>query len=298
MKVVVFYDADNDGYMAAAIVSMYLDGIYNGVTKDFFPLRPRGKVNEKKKNKMEEADRNYLLDLSIPEILYFNPDKLCWYDHHKSVEEKFGRVAIAGKQEIGKSTSRLVWEDMFSAPMPLVVDLTDRYDVFRDEYNSYFEKSVIPFQCIMERMRSIEVYKKIVQDDRPSRLIATGSYLWKTEKDQFYEAQFLRYFPNWGIGGTVVTKEIQFPGRFAYLYRLAEKKQIAKPLWWKPGLSFYINQNDKVDETGVPFFTYSVRRLKDTANCLDLIREFNFSGGGHEAAAGFRSEIDHFRTSE
>ncbi len=282
MKIAVIHDTDNDGYMAAAIIKN------RHPEADFFPARSYDQARLKELPRLAHGyDAVYMADLSAPRGIMDALEKeakkhFLWFDHHASAQEMFN--VYQGRQEIGKSACRLVFEWFYPGePLPDAVDLTDKYDLFLGQDSDMFRRWAIPFQCIMERCRSVSLYAKIlISDDQEIfHLTNLGAALWKEEQAAFKSAEKFQH--EWAREAGrpfvfVVTKEMKNPGRIAWLLR-----QAGHPA------DFYINQNEKEGK-----FTYSARSIQAGADCLELIKEYGLRGGGHPQAAGFSSETDLF----
>ncbi len=278
MRVAVIHDTDNDGYMAAAVIKNKYP------QSDFFPARSydQGRLRELP-GLVHGYDAVYMVDLSAPpdimESLKREAKKgFFWFDHHTSAQEMFG--AYLGHQEIGKSACRLVFKWFYPGEhLPDAVGLTDRYDLFVDQGQETFKRLVLPFQCIMERLRSVPLYHKTLTSNGQEilHLIKLGDTLWEEEREDFKKAEkWNREWPRQKPGRPytfVVTQGMKNPGRAAWLLRQAGYSA-----------DFYINQNEREDK-----FTYSIRSIQPEADCLELIKEYSLRGGGHPQAAGFSS---------
>lgn len=279
MKNAVIHDIDNDGIMAAAIVSLNIENI------DFFPMSPYSKKEELiPRLNIGKYDNIYMLDLSAsPEIMNALENEakniFYWFDHHKSAVQLFNKYK--GSQDFRKSTTKLVWEWFYTEKkfMPRAVEYTHRYDIFEGEETDSFLNEVIPFQCFMERVRSVNVYKKILTGVAPSTdlILSIGKTLWEDELNVFKNMNFKKLTI---IGkNALISQNVYNVGRVSYLLR---KKGVK--------CDFYINQMKKAEGT----YIYSIRSLSEGADCLDIIKNLNLNGGGHVAAAGFSSQASLF----
>jgi len=135
---VLYHKSDLDGWCCAKILKdRYSDaeciGVNYGDPLPFLPLG--GKV--------------FVVDFSFPTDMMnilCGDHELFWIDHHKtSIErahkEKF--LASGGQLlEVGKAGCELLWEYLYKeVPMPLVVKLIGRYDVW-----DHSDPRVLPFQ--------------------------------------------------------------------------------------------------------------------------------------------------------
>lgn len=169
--------------------------------------------------------------------------------------------------------------------MPPTVGLTARYDIFEGQDSPSFFHTVIPFQCYMERIRSVEVYKTLLSHEDIDSALRVGKALWKEEIEAFYKSEYKEmWWPRVPLKPRrgeyiLITRGMRNPGRIAYLLR-------------KEGSSvdFYINQVCKSES----LFTHSIRSVDPEANCLDFIARYDLKGGGHPAAAGFSTTEDLF----
>lgn len=287
MKIAVIHDTDNDGYMSAAIIqSRYGAGLC-----DFFPARSYDQERLRSLPGLVRGyDTVYMVDTSAPldimDALENQAGKdFLWFDHHASASDMFG--AYQGRQELGKSACRLVYEWLHPGEdLPDAVDYTDRYDLFEGQDRFDFRSTIIPFQCVMERIRSVRAYRQVLVSGSEDiwNLIEIGTRLWEDEQSAFdlVEKKFLWYSrPNWEASKNyhlVITKALRNPGRVAWMLRQNGSKD-----------DFYINQNLNDGK-----FTHSLRSLHPEADCLQFIKEIGVRGGGHPQAAGFSTEFDLF----
>lgn len=279
MKDAIIHDTDNDGIMAAAIIT-------DNVDADLYPVRTYDKARMREIASLVTGGQYrdiYMVDLSAPPDLM---DALAngarrdflWFDHHESVREMFG--AYQGVQDIEKSATKLVWEYFNGkSEMPWAVYMTSRYDLFEDQEKADFFLNVIPAQCFMERVRSVEVYRGILNMS-PQQLKTVwriGTKLWEDEIKSFKELDFLtsKFFGN----SLVLSRGLQNPGRIAYLLRREGSEA-----------DFYINQTVKPNG----LFAHSIRSVHPKADCLEFIKARGYNGGGHPAAAGFSTTTDLF----
>lgn len=284
MKDAIIHDTDNDGIMAAAIIS-------NNVPRaDLYPIRAYDKAGMKEiVNRVTGGEYRdiYMVDLSASPDLMDALDNgarrdFLWFDHHKSAEKMCGKYE--GIFDTTKAACRLVWEWFQDSPMPPTVGLTARYDIFEGQDSPSFSHTVIPFQCYMERVRSVEVYKTMLRHKDIDSALRVGEALWKEEIEAFYKSEYKEmWWPRVPIGSRgeyiLITREMRNPGRIAYLLRKEDSL-----------VDFYINQTQKSEG----LFTHSIRSVGPEANCLDFIARYDLKGGGHPAAAGFSTTEDLF----
>ena len=293
MRIAVIHDTDNDGFMAAAVIKNRYP------QADFFPARTYDLERLKDLPRLLHGyDDIYMVDLSAPvevmdAIANEAQGNFFWFDHHPSAADLFGKYA--GNQMIGKSACLLTFEWLYpNEGLPEAVDFTNRYDLFIQQDGLLFANIILPFQCIMERLRSVELYRLILisDEDEFERLVELGEALWVEEQRAFESAEKLSF--RWlrekstllkGLRDKprqpykfVLTRGMRNPGRVAWLLRQGGATE-----------DFYINQNEKNGK-----FTHSIRSLSQEADCLDFIKEFRLKGGGHHKAAGFSSEFNLF----
>lgn len=280
MKDAIIHDTDNDGIMAAAIIADNTDA-------DLYPVRTYDKARMGEVAAQVTGGRYrdiYMVDLSAPPSLMDalkNGTKrdFFWFDHHQSAQEMFG--VYLGAQDVKKSATKLIWEWFYRKdPMPLAVSMTNRYDLFKGQDKKDFFTDVIPIQCFLERIRSVNAYRSILNfsSEELGTFREVGRKLWEDEVEAFEKTEFATF----GFYGDnlVLSRGLRNPGRTAYLLRRRGSKKA----------DFYINQAIKPNG----LVTHSIRSLHSKADCLEFIKARGFNGGGHPAAAGFSTTTDLF----
>jgi uncharacterized protein len=120
--VVIYHRADFDGIFCREIAKKFLPEALL-VGWDY------GDPEEDVANGVNQEDRLYILDLSVPSLM--NHPNLVWIDHHKSAIEKYGKRV--GYQIDGVAACRLAWQWfslMAATPNPEEFALPDKQHFF------------------------------------------------------------------------------------------------------------------------------------------------------------------------
>lgn len=127
---------DPDGFCAAAIVKRFEKNVTTHSINYGYDVPWK---------KIKEANRVYMVDFGLQpfsdmvKILEMKGDNFIWIDHHKtSIDDRdlSGRT-FQGLQYVGKAGCELTWEYFSQEPMPELVKMIGRYDVWDLEYSEH-----------------------------------------------------------------------------------------------------------------------------------------------------------------
>lgn len=163
MRNLCLHHNDGDGICSAAIVNKFVDNC------DFYPINYGFKVPW---NKIKKADVIYMVDFGLQpfsdmcKLLDMKGKKLIWIDHHKTAidDEKKSGQKFEGIREIGKAGCELTWEYFSDAPMPRIVRMVGRYDVWDLNYSE--ETLPIHYGMLLKNMSPTDsTWGKLLNDD-------------------------------------------------------------------------------------------------------------------------------------
>jgi uncharacterized protein len=301
VSVLIYHHNDNDGYLSAAIIDMFLRQCETGEIE----YAVGDYEGNYRIDMMEKAETIYILDYSLPNAImdrYF--DKIVWIDHHESAMRSLGVVEsqhgkeFAGIREIGKSGALLTWEycahsrcaDYFfvkpesfeqywpGKKPPLVVELVNDRDVWAwkmgDDTAAFHEVS---------RMFMTNLYKwqaLLKSDDQTGLEINYGYKLLSYIRDvvDTYIDSFSFKMDFFGFKAIVINGSAVMSGELHK--RMREQNpdcKLAVVFTWTRNNQIKVSLYKNDDFTG-----------KREANMYHLAQ--HFGGGGHKGAAGFYIE--------
>lgn len=155
-KIFVYYHPDADGIMSAAIVKYALT--LQGFLGEFAFL-PFSYYSEPKIDRLSPdwVEGVYVVDASLPpakanHLREIFGGRFVWIDHHATAIERWqnsGFEQVAGIRSTQESATMLTWYYFFGeqAPIPLSVDYTNRYDMWRKDND--WDTITYPWQIVV-----------------------------------------------------------------------------------------------------------------------------------------------------
>jgi oligoribonuclease NrnB/cAMP/cGMP phosphodiesterase (DHH superfamily) len=228
--------------------------------------------------KIDESENVIMVDVSLPmrEMVRLSKSvkSFLWIDHHKSAIDDYNGLHESLKfpavLEIGKAACELMWEHCFSPEIPKTVQLLGAYDVWRNEDFAYWGAQVMPFQYGM---------RALVTD--------ASNFPQEAFTNMYNHQDVMKY----GIGILAYERQVNEQvcknsfeaGVGPYTAICVNTHTFNSALF----LSVY---NPDKHDLMIPFqyngqdWKFSVYTTKEI-DCSQIAKQF--SGGGHQKAAGF-----------
>jgi len=282
-KCCVYHSIDLDGWMSAAIVKHFFNGMED---VDFIGYNYGNPIPD-----LGAYNNVIMCDISFPEnemnlLIGDSPknDRFIWCDHHVSaisnpnIKENWAK----GFRSVNLSACELTWKYFFpNKEMPEIVRLLGRYDCFGHK-GTEEELKVLEFQygsrqCITNYEEAYtELLYSLQNYPVKSEVVIheSGKSIYKylcTEARQSYKNRFTVYFGDYAF--CCINKERFNPINFGIQYH----NDKADDIYFYDGVACFHYQNNKWN-----FSLYNDNGHVD----VSLIAK-GFGGGGHKGAAGF-----------
>lgn len=266
----IYYEADLDGVMSAAIVKKYFKG-----NIDLLPYNYGKEIPD-----VNKYDKVFVVDVSFRNRTRFLFDEwkdkgtdVIWIDHHKTAIDDMRDYEVKGKRRIGTAACELTWEYLFDdIKTPNAVELLSAYDVW--DHDRFEWSDVMAFQYGMRGYCGLDVdmAAKVMDGDHDFiyDMIRNGKAILEyiVEKNRF-EADIFGY-------KAICMNTTEFNSTTLESMYDPRKHDLMMPFCW----------NGR-------FFKCTFYTTKEEVDVSALARKANPGGGGHKAAAGFQlSEED------
>lgn len=281
--IIIYHSRDLDGYTSGAIAKLkYPDGKLIGY--DYNQPIPYDQI--------PEGEPIIMMDVSLPmpemEKMSIRANHMMtWIDHHASAILDYRNYVGSGKQfciavlEDGIAACEGTWKYLFpNKKMPIAVQLLGEYDTWRNKDKDRWENIILPFQFGMRiECTSPETFDKNlfssfleVKGDPLASIIDQGKIILRYQ-DQTNAIQCKKSF--------VVDN---FHGYRALCLNIGLANSDAFKSIWNPELhdimiAFQFDGKE---------WSHSLYTLKEDID-VSLIAK-KLGGGGHKAAAGFKSK--------
>jgi uncharacterized protein len=265
----IIHHTDNDGNLSASIIKKkYPEAIcipYN--YEGLFPL-----------NKIKKNEKVFIVDISIKtrnllSKILEKSKNFVWIDHHHT-STKVDDKSIEGIRVDGRpSACVLCWEYIFQdRPVPELVQIVNDYDTwahFFGEKTKFFNIAMSLCDTPESLLDKFESKQFIQQKVREGKTIF--NYI-----NHCYKQMSKRVFLGTILDHTVLVCNSY--GYNSYVFDFVKEKAEIKAVYFFDGENFHVS-------------LYS-----ETVDCSEIAEQFG--GGGHKAAAGFRSQKFPFVLSE
>jgi len=284
-----YHSADLDGHCSAAIV------------KDRYPeaeLYPINYGDQFPWSDIHPGEEVWMVDFhldapgSMFDLLMLCNGNLTWIDHHVSAikqyqaefAERGDAQGIPGKREVGKAACELTWEYLHRHcipqhfPVPKLVHLLGRYDVWDQSDQWAWDKEILPFQM---GMRLGDTDPVTMCWDTLFEIIRRG------QEGQFIDSVIhngeivLAYQRNWNAAYMRShAYEIEWNGIKCLVCNIGRANSQAFDSMFNPR-----DHDLMVAYSCVKGHHYTVSLYSDTVDCSKIA--VANGGGGHRGAAGF-----------